>query len=155
MLIRRYRPGEGAELWALSFNTTRTIVAQAYTSAQVERWAPANADMEAWAERLARTNPLVAVEGGHILGFAELEPDGHIDYFYTHHAWQGRGVGSALLHAVEVEAKRAGLDVLHAEVSATAVAFFQVKGFEVTSEREPIVCGAPAKQYLMRKNIGT
>lgn len=155
MQIRRYRPGEEAALWALYAETTHAVVAQAYTPAQVERWAPADADTDASAERLARTNPLVAVEGGRAVGFAELEPDGHLDYVYAYHEWQGRGVGTALLHAVEAEARRAGLDVLHAEVSLTAAAFFRARGFEVTGEREPVVCGAPAKQYLMRKRVGT
>ena len=155
MEIRRYRLGEEDSLWALYFNTTHHVIAREYTQAQVNSWAPADADMEAWAERLATKNPLVAIEDGQIVGFAELEPDGHIDYFYCHHEWQRCGVGTALLQIVETEAKCFGLDALHAEVSTTAVAFFRAKGFEVIEERENIVCGAPAKQYLMRKHVGT
>ncbi len=32
----------------------------------------------------------------HIVGFAEFEPNGHIDCFYCHHEWIGYGIGHAL-----------------------------------------------------------
>lgn len=151
MEIRRYRPGEESEIWRLYFETTHRIVAQVYTKGQAERWAPADKDMEVWKTKLARTRPFVAVADGEILGFAELEPDGHIDCFYCHHARQGRGVGSALLAAVEAEAERAGNDRLYAEVSLTAVDFFRFKGFVILEERIPTICSAPARQFIMEK----
>lgn len=153
MEIRRYRLGEEIELWELYFNTRHQIVAKAYTIDQVNRWAPSDTDMEAWAQRVARKNPFVAVENNQIVGFAELEGDGHIDYFYCHHDWQRKGVGTLLLGALEAEAQDRGIEVLLAEVSATGVDFFKAKGFEVTEERTNIVCAAPAKQYEMRKSI--
>ena len=79
MEIRRYRPGEEAEIWRLYFDTTHQIVACEYTAEQIERWAPADVDIEAWSRKLARTRPFVAVAENAIVGFAELEPDGHID----------------------------------------------------------------------------
>lgn len=153
MDIRRYRPGEEIELWQLYFNTTHQIVAKEYTIDQVNRWAASDADMSVWTERLARKNPFVAVENDQIIGFAELEKDGHIDYFYCHHEWQRKGVGTLLLGVIEAEARDQGIDAIYAEVSTTAVDFFTSKGFEVTKERTNIVCEAPAKQYEMRKSI--
>ena len=63
-------------------------------------------------------------ESGKILGFAELEDDGHIDYFYCDHEHQRRGVGSRLYEAIEKEARRRAIQRLHAAVSVTAKAFF-------------------------------
>jgi len=152
--IRRYQPGEEQAIWTLYFDTTHQVVARDYTAEQVDRWAPENDDLKAWKQKLARTKPLVAIIEDQIVGFAELEDDGHIDTFYGHYRWQRQGVGTALLEAVEAEAKRAGIEVLFAEVSTTAVAFFLAKGFEVTEERASRVCGTPAKQYMMRKQLG-
>ena len=155
MVIRRYKPGEEAEIWALYFNTTHQLVGQDYTDEQINRWAPYENDLNEWVQQLARTKPFVAVKDNQIVGFAELEEDGHIARFYCHHQWLRHGIGTALLQAIEAEARREGMDVLHAEVSTTAYSFFQAKGFDVIRETEHIVCGAPAKQYLMQKLIGT
>jgi putative acetyltransferase len=153
MLIRRYQPGEERELWELNYHTTHEINGRDYTPEQCNRWAPADADLAAWTARLARMQPFVAVHSGRIVGFAELEPDGHIDYFYCHHQRLNQGIGSALLRAIETEAAALGIASLYAESSVTAIDFFRAKGFHVEQERVNTVCGSPAKQYLVRKRI--
>lgn len=35
-----------------------------------------------------------------IVGFAEFEPNGHIDCFYCHHEWIGKGIISALMKEI-------------------------------------------------------
>jgi ribosomal protein S18 acetylase RimI-like enzyme len=155
MHIRRYIPGEEDEIWALYYNTTHRIVAREYTEAQVNRWAPPDVDRTAWARKLARTNPFVATESGRILGFAELEEDGHIANFYCHHQRQGEGIGTALLRALEAAAADGRVAVLRAEVSTVAAGFFEARGFRVIEERTNTVCGSPARQFIMEKSIAT
>ena len=92
--------------------------------------------MEEWRERLKSKNPYVAVIDQKIVGFAELEADGHIDYFYCHQAYQAQGIGTALLKTLESEARKKELGSLYAEVSVTAYPFFRAKGFLVTKEVE-------------------
>ena len=67
MKIRRYQPDEASERWDLYVNTTHRVVARTYTQAQVDRWAPAQVEMKAWSQKLADTNPFVAVEKGRIV----------------------------------------------------------------------------------------
>jgi GNAT superfamily N-acetyltransferase len=153
MNVRRYRRGEEEALWRLYHDTTHLINGRDYTAEQVERWAPAEIDMGKWVERVRARNPFVAEEDGAILGFAELESDGHIDYFYCHHRWQRKGVGKALFRTLEDEAIRLGIRSLRAEVSVTAREFFASMGFEIVEEQEKIVCGAPARRFLMQKRI--
>ena len=85
--------------------------------------------------------------------FIFLSSTRHIDYFYCHKDFQGKGVGSALMKQVEEQAKTENIESVYAEVSVTAYPFFKAKGFQVTGERENIVCEAPAKQYLMAKTL--
>jgi putative acetyltransferase len=149
MEIRRYRPGEERAIRDVFYGSMRNVVSRDYTPEQVRRWAPDDPDMERWREKLSRTRPFVAVLAGRIIGFAELEPDGHIDRFYCHHEHQRQGVGSALMAEILAEAKRSGLTRLYAEVSVTALPFFLAKGFEVDKETNEIRAGSPAKQYHM------
>ena len=154
MIVRRYEPGEEEEIWDIYAGTTRKINSRDYTPAQIARWAPDDHDCAAWNEKLARSNPFVAVENGRLVGFAELETDGHIDNFYCHHEWQRRGVGAALLGRIEAEAASQGIAALYAEVSVTAEPFFTAMGFGIERERVRVICGAPAKQFIMRKSLG-
>ena len=110
-------------------------------------------DSRAWTDKLAKTKPFVAIINRQIVGFAELEENGHIDRFYCHQDSQRQGIGTALLEAVEGEAVRLGLKSLVSEVSTTGIQFFLAKGFKVTQERTNIVCHAPAKQFLVSKQV--
>jgi len=153
MKVRSYQLGEERAIWRVYYGSTRNIVGREYTREQVERWAPDSFDMENWKKRLAQKNPFVALIADKIVGFAELEPDGHIDRFYCHHKFQRQGIGSALMREVLAEAGRMGVTRLFAEVSITARDFFLAKGFTIDEETNNIVCGCPAKQYRMSKQV--
>jgi putative acetyltransferase len=153
MEIRRYKPGEERCIWDVYYSSTHNVVAAEYTSEQVNRWAPDDYDPSRWAIRLKASNPFVAIVDHRIVGFAELLDSGEIDYFYCHHEYQRQGAGSALLHAVETNAGDLGLSELTAKVSTTAVDFFLHKGFRILEETNNIVCGAPAKQFRMAKQL--
>ena len=152
MNIRRYQVGEERKIWQVYRDTTRNINARDYTPEQVHRWAP-DLPEPGWNERLARTNPFVAEQDGEIVGFVELEANGHIDYFYCHHQWQRQGIGKKLYQTVEGEASRMRLALLFAEVSVTARKFFESMGFAIKVETNNVVCGAVAKQFRMEKRL--
>ena len=151
--VTRYKAGEEAALYTLYRETTHRILGRDYTPEQCERWAPLKRDMTEWALRLRSQNPFVARKDGQIVGFGELEPNGHIDFFYVHHDWQRRGVGVALYQAIEEEALRQNIQELYLESSVTAKPFFLRMGFQIQEKRENIICGAPAPQFLMRKRL--
>jgi len=151
MVIRRYKPGDEERLWQLYHDTTHIINGRVYTPEQCERWAPAIVDMPKWKDRIRMKNPFVADEDGKILGFGELEADGHVDYFYCAHDCQRQGVGTRLYEAIEAEARRMSIPRLHAAVSVTAKAFFLRMGFEVVKEQHNVVCGTIAPNFIMQK----
>src|SRR5213078_3709646 len=97
MEIRRYQRGEEGAIWRVYFAATRESIAHDYHPDLIDRWAPQDHDMNNWNDRLVQKNPFVAVQDGEIIGMAEIEPDGFIDYFYVHPKSQSRGVGKALL----------------------------------------------------------
>lgn len=101
MKIRRYKSGEEEEIYQVYFRSTREVVSREYTLNQVLRWAPDDNDLLEWVNRLSKKNPFVAVVDNVIVGFAELESDGHIDMFYCLPEWVGKGVGTQLLKSLE------------------------------------------------------
>lgn len=153
MHVRRYKPGEEEKLWQIYFDTTHIINGRLYTKAQTERWAPKNQNMNEWQKRIEQRNPFVALQNNEIIGFAELEPNGHIDYFYAHHLWQGKGVGTMLYKAIETEAIYQKMPKLFAEVSLLAKEFFLKHGFVLLEEKNTIICGAPAPNFIMQKKL--
>ena len=153
MNVRRYQPGEEERLWQLFHDTMHLINGKDYAPEQCERWAPSVKDMREWKQRIHAKNPFVAEQGGKILGFAELEDDGHIDFFYCDHEHQRRGIGNKLYKAIETEARRLLNPRLHAAVSVTAKAFFLRMGFHVLKEQRNIVCGSVALNFIMEKAL--
>jgi len=155
MVIRRYKRGEESAVWEVYFAATRKSIARDYHADLIDRWAPHNQDMSQWAVRLAQKNPFVAIVNEEIVGMAEIEPDGFIDYFYVHPTWQSRGVGKALLVALESEAAKLGVSVISADVSITAKGFFLSRGFRVTEAKSNIILGHPAPNFRMQKTLSS
>lgn len=152
MNIRRYQIGEEEEIWKLYRDTTRIINRRDYTEEQVQRWAP-DQMRPGWGEELRQKNPFVVEHEGRIVGFAELEADGHIGRFYGHHQWQRQGVGKLLYQAIEREALQRGIALLYSEVSITARGFFLSRGFEIVAEENNLICRTVAPRFRLQKRL--
>ncbi len=100
-----------------------------------------------------RKLPYIAEENGEIVGFGELEVDGHIDCFYCHSKYQRKGIGLKLLNYLENTAKLQGIKRLYTEASITAKPFFQNQGFSVIREQQVERRGVWFKNYVMEKYI--
>ena len=154
ILIRQYRPGDEEALSKIYFNTIHKINAKDYTKEQLDVWAPKSSlEANAWAKKFKKTQPLVAIIDEQIVGFSEFEPTGHIDCFYCHDKWIGKGVGSALMDTIFEQAKKQGIPRVFAEVSITAKPFFEKYGFLVTKEQQIERQGIKLTNYKMEKKI--
>ena len=89
--IRDYEQVDAPAIARLFYETIRSVNRADYSEEQVEAWAPAIPDAGEWHERMAGRRTLVAAEGGEVVGFCELEEDGHLDMFYVRKEAVGRG----------------------------------------------------------------
>ena len=153
IVVRRFEIGDEPDLWRIYYEATHQCNSQDYHLELIERWAPSNQDVDEWADRVQGTRPFVAEIGGVPVGFAELDADGFIDYFYCHPDWQRRGVGSCLLDRIETEGRENGIMILSAAVSITAKSFFLAKGFQIVRARENIIDGHAAPNFDMAKQL--
>ena len=151
MLVRTHRNGDIPDISRLYYDTIHRINSNDYTREQVDAWAPEIPDVDFWRKRFRKYHVYVAEEDARIVGFTELDPNGHIDCFFVHHAWQRRGIGTRLMERVVETAVRDSIARLFAEVSITAEPFFRGHGFAVTRENEIVRRGVPLRQYLMER----
>lgn len=151
MLIRTHRNSDIPGITRLYYDTIHLINCNDYTLEQIDAWAPVVPDVSFWKERLKKYRVYVAVEDESIVGFTELDRNGHIDCFFVHHEWQRRGVGSRLMERVVATAGRELIPRLFAEVSITAVPFFRDQGFVVVKENEAIRQNVRLKQFAMER----
>ncbi len=122
-----------------------------YSPEQVRAWAPAPPDPAAWHARMSGRHTLVAERGDEVVGFAELEGDGHLDMLYCRADAVGRGVGSLLLAAVERRARGLGLGRISTEASITARPFFGRHGFAVLRRNTVWRQGTALTNFSMQK----
>lgn len=152
--IRNYKIEDTETLMYIFYNTIHKINIKDYSLEQVDAWAPkSNLKLEVWQERFKKSNPIVAIIDGKIVGFAEFKSDGYIDCFYIHHEWIGKGIGTALMKEIFIRAKKNKIIKIFVDVSITAKPFFKKMGFMVLSEQIIIRKGIELTNYQMEKII--
>ncbi len=149
MIIREFKDDDTEAIVHLFTETVRKINSRDYSKEQIEVWAPQNPDLAKWRNRLAETITFVAEVDQRIIGFAQLENNGHIDCFYVAHDFVDKGVGTKLLLEIEEWAKSLNITRLFGEASITAKPFFLGKGFKVIKEQFVELQGVQFKNYVM------
>ncbi|CAN8142867.1 putative acetyltransferase [uncultured Thiomicrorhabdus sp.] len=128
--IKNYTPNDALPIADLYRSAVHAIDDKIYSKQQKEAWAPTPPDYVFWQNRLQQKQPFVAWCDNTIVGFIELEHDGHIDCAYTHPGFQQQGVMTALYHHLEQQAKKQKIPLLYVEASKAAQQFFENRGFE-------------------------
>ena len=96
----------------------------------------------------------VARLGGAVVGFTDLETDGHLDMMFVHPARQGRGIASQLLATVEAAARADSLARIFTEASITARPFFERRGFRLIAAQTVAIRGHALTNFRMEKLLG-
>ena len=151
-LIRAYRVDDLDVLIDLFTNSVRQVASRDYSPAQIEAWAPVAVNQH-WTTRLDSRPTYVAEADCEIVGFSDLEPDGHIDMLFVHADHQSQGVARALLDHIHARAHEQGIDRLFTEASITARPFFERNGFEVIGAQDVELRGQTFRNYRMAKRL--
>ena len=152
--LRPYRPTDAAALTALYVRSVRHYGPRAYTPEQVAVWA-ATADVAHTAARCGDGRYVVVAqdEAGRLLGFADLEADGHLDMLYVAPEAEGQHVGSHLYGAIEAHARRRGLHRIFVEASELARPLFERRGFTLLGRNDLVLDGVDIHNYRMEKRL--
>lgn len=128
-----YRKASAADregIWRVHTAAIRQTCASHYSPQQIESWAGLLSP-QSYDRALAEQELLVAVdEGGQVLGFGQLDLiKSEIEAIYVDPARGGRGIGRALLAALEQSARREGLQALQLAATLNAVGFYEQAGY--------------------------
>jgi putative acetyltransferase len=151
--IRNYDLRDAPEIVRLFFETVRSVNRADYSEEQLRAWAPSVPDPDEWHSRMADRRTLVAEQAGEVVGFAELEDDGHLAMLYVRGDAVGQGVGRRLYEAVEREARAQSLGRIFTEASITARPFFKRRGFRVVREQRVSRRGVSLTNFAMEKDL--
>lgn len=130
--LRPFLPADTMALRELFAQSIEELTAEDYDEEHRVAWASAAADAEEFADKLQNMVTLIVQQDGEYMGFGSLKDGNIIEMLYVHPYYAGEGVGSALLNALETIAEARGAAALTADVSDTAVAFFEKRGYEAT-----------------------
>ena len=151
IIFRPFQSVDASALLDLFRDTVRRVNSRDYAPEQIAAWSSDAIDRDLWASRFSGRCVWVAESAGTLVGFGEMEADGHIDRFYVSADQQGKGIGGQLLARLEGEARRSGIPKLTVEVSITALPFFTARGFRNLG-RQTVQCrGICLDNYRMDK----
>ncbi|TWT31510.1 GNAT family N-acetyltransferase [Blastopirellula retiformator] len=135
-MIRRYQPGDHPAIAEIFTRAIHEVACEVYTPAQCAAWSDKAPNLEHWRKRCERKRPYVYVRNGRVVGFLELDDDGHIDCMYVHPDAGRQGVASALIDVAIEKCIEAGLPRAFVEASLCARPVFEKKGFRVVKRQQ-------------------
>lgn len=155
MLVRAYRSPDAQGVANCFYDSVHGLGLFGYGPRQIAAWAPARPDPAAIDARAADGRlTLVAVdEADGVLGFGEMEADGHIDRLYRRPEPETKGVGAAILDKLIAEARAQGLDRLWVEASELARPLFARRGFRLVERRDFEHNGVPIHNFAMELRL--
>lgn len=144
--VRRARPDEAPVLTALAM---RAKASWGYDAAFM---AACRDELTLTPAKIAAWQVWVAEAGGHIAGMVALNLDhgAEVEDFFVEPAFQGRGVGRALMTELLAAARAAGASGLEVDADPNAEAIYAKLGFE-TFSRSP--SGSIPGRWLPRMRL--
>ena len=151
--MREYRPSDAALMPEIFRSAVSVSARRHYNDRQVTVWLSRTPNAETFAENYSngRLAMMIVNQENRPVGFADVEEDGHIQYFYCHPELSGSGMADVLLRAIEVAARGRKLSRLYVEASETALGLFKRNGFDVVKRRDFKISGVPIHNYAMEK----
>ena len=148
-MIRSYKPRDHIAISEIFPRAIHEIASDVYTAEQCSAWSEKKPNPDHWRMRCDRKKPFVFTQDDRVVGFLELDSDGHIDCMYVHPEEKRKGIASALIeHAIEANTS-VGNQRIFVEASICAKPVFEKKGFSVVKEKEVLIKGVSLKNYDM------
>ncbi len=151
--IRRFKAEDAERCWHLFHDTVRRINSRDYTPSQVNAWADASIDTQAWFHRFDANFGFVAELQNRLVGFADVSGEGYLDRLFVHADHLRKGIATMLMNAIEMVAVEHGCARIYTHASITAKPFFLSCGFVVVREQTVECRGAQLNNFVMQRTL--
>ena len=156
MDIIKFNEADTREIVHLFYDTVHTVNAKDYMKPQLDAWAPFE-ELEnkviSWSKRLNDNITYTAKMDNKIVGFGDLSKNGLLDRLYVHKNFQGKGIASALLRSLELEATALNLKEIRTFASITAKPFFESHEYTSIRINHIVRNGTILTNYVMNKKM--
>lgn len=132
--IQPYEEKYCLQVVAIFYDAIQQLGQGYYSQAMLDKWSESAKDIDYWQKRLRFIRPFLAFHDTSLVGFIELEADGHIGCLYTHPQWARQGLATLLYKHLEQQARQRGLEKLYVEASYLSKPLFDKNGFTVQRE---------------------
>ena len=153
MNLRQITIKDQHELKKVYFDSIQSLDEKIYNQEQKRAWSSQAWDNPNFEKSITQGKGWLLSEQGIIIAFATRYPNNRIALFYCKGEFQRKGYGTKLLHKLEDEAKKEGLDSLSTEASLISYELFLKNEWEIIRKEKVIINNIFFERYKMTKTI--
>ncbi len=151
--IRQATLDDIPSITSLFRDTVVHINSKDYSDKQITVWSSAANDIETWTKQIETAYFIVAEFREEIVGFAYLTKGYYFEGLYVHKDFQHKGVGTNLMRIVESQVISEGFEIIKADVSKTALEFYDNQYYDVEKKQLKHFKGINFENYLVSKAL--
>ena len=153
MNLRQITNKDQLQLKKVYFDAIQSLDEKIYNQDQKRAWSSQAWDNPNFDKSITQGKGWLLSEKEIIIAFAIRYPNYKIALFYCKGEFQRRGCGSKLLHKLEDEAKKEGLDYLLTEASLISYKLFLKNEWKILRKEKVIINNIFFERYKMTKII--
>ena len=153
MNLRQITTKDQLELKKVYFDSIQSLDEKIYNKEQKRAWSSQAWDNPNFDKSISKGKGWLLSEKDIIIAFATRYPNNRIALFYCKGKFQRKGCGTKLLHKLEDEAKKEGLNSLSTEASFISFKLFLKNEWEIIRKEKVTINNILFERYKMIKNI--
>ena len=153
MNLRQITTKDQLELKKVYFDSIQSLDEKIYNQEQKRAWSSQAWDNPNFDNSINQGKGWLLSAKGIIIAYATRYPDNRISLFYCKGKFQRKGYGSRLLHKLEDEAKKEGLDSLSTEASLISYKLFLKNEWKIIRKEKVTINNIFFERYKMIKII--
>ena len=151
MNLRQITIKDQIELKKVYFDSIQSLDEKIYSQEQKRAWSSQAWNNPNFDKSITKGKGWLLSKKGIIIAFAIRYPSNRIALFYCKGKFQRKGCGSKLLHKLEDEAKKEGLDFLSTEASLISYKLFLKNDWNIVRKEKVIIKDNFFVRYKMKK----
>ena len=153
MNLRQITIKDQLELKKVYFDSIQSLDEKIYSKEQKRAWSSQAWDNPNFDKSITQGKGWLLSEYGEIIAFAIRYPKNRIALFYCKSKFQRRGFGTKLLHKLEDEARKEGIDSISTEASLMSYKLFLKNEWEIIRKEKVTINNIYFERYKMTKQI--